>query len=549
MAKQILFEEKARASLKQGIDKLTAAVKITLGPRGRNVVLDKGYGSPTITNDGVTVAKEIELEDKYENIGAQLLQEVSSKTNDIAGDGTTTAVILAAAIFSEGHKNVTAGANPILIKRGIDRGVSEIVKELKEKIAKPISTQEEIEQVASISAGDSEIGKIIAQAMQKVGKDGVITVEESQSAEMSLEVTEGMQFDRGYVSPYMITNPEKMSAEYTDPLILITDRKISSLNEILPLLEKLVQVGKKDLIIIADEIEGEALATFVVNKLRGVFNVLAIKAPGFGDRKKETLQDIAVLAGAKVITEELGLKLESATMEDLGQARRVIATKDNTTIVDGKGTEKDIKDRIAQIKKEIEITTSEFDKEKLQERLAKLSGGVAVIKVGAATETAMKEKKFKVEDSVHATKAAVEEGVVVGGGVALLRCVKVLDNVKLDNEDEKLGLKILKQALEEPLKQIATNAGQDGVIVVEKVKNNEAINYGYNAETNTYEDLVKAGVLDPAKVTRTALENATSIASLLLTTGAVVTDLPEKDTRKHNHGATGGGMPGMDMGY
>jgi len=550
MAKQILFEEKARASLKQGIDKLNAAVKITLGPRGRNVVLDKGYGSPTITNDGVTVAKEIELEDKYENVGAQLLQEVSSKTNDIAGDGTTTAVILAAAIFSEGHKNVTAGANPTLIKRGIDRGVSEIVKELKEKIAKPISTQEEIEQVASISAGDPEIGKIIAQAMQKVGKDGVITVEESQSAEMSLEVTEGMQFDRGYVSPYMITNPEKMSAEYTDPLILITDRKISSLNEILPLLEKLVQVGKKDLVIIADEIEGEALATFVVNKLRGVFNVLAIKAPGFGDRKKETLQDIAILAGAKVITEELGLKLESATMEDLGQARRVIATKDTATIVDGKGTEKDIKDRISQIKKEIEITTSEFDKEKLQERLAKLSGGVAVIKVGAATETAMKEKKFKVEDSVHATKAAVEEGVVVGGGVALLRCVKVLDNIKLDNEDEKLGLKILKQALEEPLKQIATNAGQDGVIVVEKVKNNEAINYGYNAETNTYEDLVKAGVLDPAKVTRTALENAASIASLLLTTGAVVTDLPEKDSCKHNHGAAGGGsMPGMDMGY
>ncbi len=540
MAKQILFDEKARAALKRGIDKLNNAVKITLGPKGRNVALDKGFGSPTITNDGVTVAKEIELEDKYENVGAQLLQEVASKTNDVAGDGTTTAVVLARAIFTQGLKNVAAGSNPILIRRGIDKGVAAVIKHLKEKIAKPVSTQEEVEQVASIAAGDQAIGKIIAQAMDKVGKDGVITIEESQSFEMSLEVTEGMQFDRGYVSPYMITNAEKMVAEYNDPLILITDKKVSALNEIVPLLEKMLQAGKKELVIFADEIEGEALATLVLNKLRGVFNVLAVKAPGFGDRKKEMLQDIAILTGGKVITEDLGLKLEATKLEDLGQARRVISTKDNTTIVEGRGKQQEVKDRVAQLKKEIIKTTSDFDKEKLQERLAKLSGGVAVIKVGAATETEMKETKFKVEDAVNATKAAVAEGVVVGGGVAFLRCLSVLDALKLES-DEKLGSEILKIALEEPTKQIANNAGRDGVIVVQKIKEQEG-NYGYNAALDKFEDLVKAGIIDPAKVTRTALQNAASIASLLLTTEAVVTDLPEKED-KHNHGAAG--MPGM----
>lgn len=529
MAKQILFDEKARAALKRGIDKLAGVVKVTLGPKGRNVALDKGFGSPTITNDGVTVAKEIELEDKYENVGAQLLQEVASKTNDVAGDGTTTAVILAQSIFNRGLKNVSAGANPMFIKRGIDKAVAVVVKELKEKIAKPVSTQEEIEQVASVSAGDPEIGKIIAQAMQKVGKDGVITVEESQSFEMSLEITEGLQFDHGYVSPYMITNPEKMAAEYNDPYILITDRKVSSINDILPLLEKMVQAGKKDLVVIADEIEGEALATFVVNKIRGIFNTLAVKAPGFGDRKKEMLEDIAILTGGRVISEDVGLKLENVKLEDLGQARRVIATKDTTTIVEGRGDPKKIKERINQIKRELERTTSEFDKEKLQERLAKLSGGVAVIKVGAATETAMKEKKFKVEDAVNATKAAVEEGIVVGGGVALLRCIPALEKIKLEG-DEQLGVEILKGALEEPIKQIANNAGRNGAIVLEEVKNHKG-NYGYNAEKDQYEDLVQAGIIDPVKVVRTALQNAASIAGLLLTTEAVVTDLPEKEEK------------------
>ncbi|MGC9049057.1 MAG: chaperonin GroEL [Patescibacteria group bacterium] len=534
MAKQILFDERARAALKRGIDKLAKTVKITLGPKGRNVALDKGFGSPTITNDGVTVAKEIELEDKYENVGAQLLQEVASKTNDVAGDGTTTAVILAEAIFTQGLKYVAAGANPMLIRRGIEKGVEIVVKELKEKLAKSISTPEEIEQVASISANDPEIGKIIAQAMQKVGKDGVITVEESQSAETTVESTEGMQFDHGYVSPYMITNPERMTAELNDPHILITDKKVSAINEILPLLEKMVQIGKKDLVVIADEIEGEALATFVVNKLRGIFNVLAVKAPGFGERKKEMLQDIAVLTGGKVISEDVGLKLENVTLDDLGQARRVIADKEKTTIVEGKGDPKEIKERISQIKKEIERTTSDFDKEKLEERLAKLSGGVAVIKVGAATETEMKERKFKVEDAVNATKAAIEEGIVVGGGVALLRCLPALEKVKLEG-DEGLGIDILKRALDEPLKQITANAGQNGNIVAQKVKESKDVNFGYNAETDKFEDLVKAGIVDPVKVTRSALQNAASIASLLLTTEAVVTDIPEKKEKEHTH--------------
>ena len=542
MAKQILFDEKARAALKAGSDKLAAAVRVTLGPVGRNVALDKGFGSPTLTNDGVTVAKEIELENKYENVAAQLLQEVASKTNDIAGDGTTTAVVLAHEIISLGFKNVAAGANPINLRRGIEKGVETIVKEIKEKIAKPVATQEEIEQVASISASSPEIGKKIAEAFQKVGKDGVITVEESQSFEMSLEVTEGMQFDHGYVSPYMINNAEKMTAEYENPHILITDRKIASLQEILPLLEKLIQTGKKDIVVIADEIEGEALATFVVNRLRGVFNALAVKAPGFGDRKKEMLQDIAVLTGGKVISEEVGLKLENTTLNDLGQARRVIATKDNTTIVGGKGKPTEIEKRIAQIKKELEITTSEFDKEKLQERLAKLSGGVAVIKVGAATETEMKELKFKVEDAVNATKAAQAEGIVVGGGVALLRCLSALENLKLSG-DEKIGVEILMKALEAPARQIAANAGKDGVIIVGKIKEGKG-NYGYNAAADKFEDLVKAGIVDPAKVTLAALQNAASIAGLFLVTEVVVTEIPEKEKEKMPPGGFPGGYPG-----
>jgi len=548
MAKQILFNEEARAALKRGVDKLAAAVKVTLGPVGRSVVLEKGFGSPTITNDGVTVAKEIELEDKYENVGAQLIQEVASKTNDVAGDGTTTAVILAQAIISQGLKNVVAGANPLLIKQGIDKGVEIIVKEIKEKLAKQVSTPEEIEQVASVSSNSNEIGKIIAKAMEKSGKDGVITVEESQSFGLELETTEGMQFDRGYASPYMITNTEKMASEYENPYILITDQKVSNKEDIIPLMEKMAQAGKKDLVIIADEIEDFALATFVVNKLQGIFNVLAIKAPGFGDRKKEMLQDIAVLTGARVISEEVGLKLENAQIKDLGQTRKVISTKENTTIIGGKGERKQIDERIMRIRRELEQSDSDFDKEKIQERLAKLSGGVAVIKVGAATETEMKERKFKVEDAVNATKAAIEEGVVVGGGVALLRALSTLDEIRLKG-DEKIGLEILKRGLKEPLKQIADNAGKmDGSVVVQKVMEGKG-NFGYNAATNEFEDLVKIGIVDPAKVTRSALQNASSIATLFLTTEVVVTDKPEeKDNKEMGGGMPGGMNPGM-MGY
>ncbi len=546
MSKQILFNEEARAALKRGVDKLTAAVKVTLGPVGRSVILDKGYGSPVITNDGVTVAKEIELEDKYENVGAQLIREVATKTNDIAGDGTTTAAILTQAIISQGMKNVVAGANPLLIKQGIDKGVAAIIKELKEKIARPVSTSEEIEQVATVSANDPEVGKIIAKAMEKAGKNGVITVEESQSFGLELEFTEGMKFDRGYASPYMITEAEKMSAEYENPYILITDKKVSAINEVLPLMEEMAQTGKKDLVIIADEIEGEALATFVVNKLRGAFNVLAIKAPGFGDRKKEMLQDIAILTGGKVISEDLGLKLENTHLKDLGQARKIISTKEDTTIVSGKGKKEEVEKRIIQIKKEMELNDSEFDKEKLQERLAKLAGGVSVIKVGAATETAMKEKKFKVEDAVNATKAATEEGVVVGGGVALLRALPILDDLKVKG-DEKIGLDILRRSLKEPLKQIANNAGKmDGEVVAQKVLEQTG-NFGYNAATNEFEDLVARGIVDPVKVTRSALENAASIATLFLVTEVVITDKPEKEDPHHHDmpGGMGGGMPGM----
>ena len=540
MAKQILFSDKARNALKKGADKLAAAVKVTLGPRGRNVVLDKGFGSPTMTNDGVTVAKEIELEDKYENMGAQLLQEVASKTNDVAGDGTTTAVILAQAMISAGLKNLAAGANPLLIKKGMEEATEAIVKEIREKISRPVSTSEEIQQVATISANDPKIGRIIAEAMAKVGKDGIITVEESQSFDFEVEVTEGMQFDEGYVSPYMITNAEKMAAEYKNCFILITDQKISALNDILPLMEKMAERGKKDLVVIAEEIEGEALATFVVNRLRGAFNTLAVKAPGFGDNKKELLEDIAVLTGGRVISEEVGLKLEKVDINDLGKARRVIATKDNTTIVGGEGDPEKIKARINNLRRQIEITTSEFDKEKLNERLAKLAGGVGVIKVGATTETEMKEKKFKVEDAVNATKAAVEEGSVVGGGVALIRASSALDRLNLSG-DEKIGKEIVRYAIEEPLRQLAINSAYEPGVVVNEVKNHKG-NFGFNASTGKYEDLVEAGIIDPAKVTRCALQNATSIASLFLTTEAVITDLPEK---KEAPSMGGAGMPSM----
>jgi chaperonin GroEL len=551
MAKQILFTEDARAKIKRGVDQLANAVKVTLGPKGRNVVLDRGYGSPSVTKDGVTVAKDIELEDKFENVGAEPVKEVASKTNDIAGDGTTTATVLAQAIYGEGVKNVVAGANPMSIKRGIERGVEAIIKELQEKISKPISG-DEIQQVASISANDREIGTIIAEAMKSVGENGVITVEESQSFGVEKEVVDGMRFDKGYVSPYMITNSERMEAEYSDAHLLITDKKISSVQEILPLLEKLAQSGKKEIVILAEDIDGEALATLVVNKLRGTFNALAIKAPGFGDRRKEMLKDIAVLTGGKVISEEVGLKLEDTEIEDLGKARKVIATKETTTIVDGAGSEDAIKNRVAEIKTTLENTDSDFDKEKLQERLAKLSGGIGVIKVGAATETEMKEKKQRIEDAVAATKAAVEEGIVPGGGVALLRAVSALGAVSEGNDmtpDEYVGLDILKRALEEPLRQIAMNAGKDGSVIVAEVKKNEGA-LGYNAREDKYEDMVKAGIIDPTKVTRSALQNAASIASLLLTTECVVTDLPEKNDGAAAAAAAAqmGGMGGMGGG-
>lgn len=551
MAKQLLYDENARQSLKRGVDKLANAVKVTLGPKGRNVVLDKGYGSPTITKDGVTVAKEIELEDKFENIGASLVKEVASKTADVAGDGTTTATVLAQCIVAEGVKNVAAGANPMVLKKGIEKGVEAIIKNLRE-MKKDISSKEEITQVASISANDPEIGKIIAEAITEVSddfaniKDVVVTVEESQSFGIEKEVVKGMRFDKGYVSPYMITNSERMEAEYSDAGILITDKKISSLQEILPLLEKLAKTGKKELVIIADDFDGEALATLLVNKLRGAFNTLAVKAPGFGDRRKATLQDIAVLTGGKVITEDIGLKLENAEISDLGKARKVVATKDNTTIIEGVGNPEEIKARVLQIKKELENADSNFDKEKLQERLAKLAGGVAVIKVGAATETEMKEKKMRIEDAIAATKAAIEEGIVPGGGVALVRATKSLDDV-LAEGDEKVGVNILRKALEEPLKQIAMNAGKDGSIIIDEIKKHNGA-YGYNADKDRFEDMVLAGIIDPTKVTRCALQNAASIASLILTTETVITDKPEK--KDCSCGGHNPQMPGgMDMGY
>ena len=542
MPKQIKYSEDVRHRLKRGVDKLANAVKVTIGHKGRNVVLDKGFGAPNITNDGVTIAKEIELEDKFENIGAEIVKEVAVKTNDAAGDGTTTATILAQAIIAEGLKNVTAGTNPLAIKRGIEKGTEAVINVLKQ-ISKPVSGREEIAKVATISAESKEIGDLIAEVMQIVGKDGVITVEESQTFGLNKEVVEGMQFDKGYISHYMVTNAERMEAEYEDPYILITDKKISSLQEILPLLESLAKSGKKELIIIAEDVEGDALATLVVNKLRGTFNGLAIKAPGFGDRRKEMLQDIAILTGGEVITEEKGLKLENAEISMLGQARKIIANKDHTTIVGGKGDKEKIQARISQIKREMETTTSEFDREKLQERLAKLSGGVGVIKVGAATEVEMKQKQQKIEDALAATKAAVEEGIVPGGGVALIRSLKAL-NVAIVEGEEKVGLNILRRALEEPLRQIAINAGKDGAVVVEEIKKNSSDSFGYNAAEDKFEDLVQAGVIDPTKVSRSALQNAVSAAALLLTTEAAVTDIPEKNDKK--------GMPpmgGMDVGY
>lgn len=542
MAKQIIFNEEARSKMKQGVDILANSVKITLGPKGRNVVLDRGFGSPTITKDGVTVAKEVELEDKFANIGAEIVKEVASKTNEVAGDGTTTATVLAQNIIAEGLKNVTAGADPLSLKRGIDKATEAVVANLK-NISKEVADQEEIEQVASISANDKAIGKIIASAMEAVGKNGVITVEESQSFGIEKEVVEGMQFDKGYVSPYMVTDAEKMQAVYVDPVILITDEKISSVQDLLPLLESLAQSGKKDLVIIAEDIEGEALATLVVNKIRGTLNTLAIKSPGFGDRKKETLHDIAALTGAKVISEEVGLKLATATIDMLGSAHKVVATKDNTTIIDGKGDQNLVKARVSQITNAIKKADSDFDKENLQERLAKLTGGVAVIKVGAATETEMKEIKDRIEDALAATKAAVEEGIVVGGGVAYLRSLNSIDTLDISG-DEFLGANILKRALVSPLEQIAINAGKDGKVVVAEVAKNKD-NYGYNAKDDKFEDLVKAGIVDPTKVVRSALQNAASAAGMFLTTEAVITDIPKPEGETSS---MGGGMPGMGMG-
>ena len=539
-SKQLEFDEAARHSLLRGVEKLARAVKATLGPSGRNVILDKKFGSPTITKDGVTVAKEIELENPYENMGAQLVREVASKTSDIAGDGTTTATVLAEAIYREGLKNVTAGANPTSLQRGINKAVAAVVAELG-KISKKVSDSSEIAQVATVSANwDKTIGQIIADAMEKVGKDGTITVEEAKSIETTLDVVEGMQFDKGYLSPYFATNAEAMEAILENAYILIHEKKISSLKDLLPLLEKVAK-GGRPLLIIAEDVEGEALATLVVNKLRGTLQVCAVKAPGFGDRRKAMLEDIAVLTGGRCITEDLGIKLESITLDDLGKAKRIVVEKEATTIVEGEGKSKDIQGRVAQIRRQIEETTSDYDREKLQERLAKLAGGVAVINVGAATETEMKEKKARVEDALHATRAAVEEGIVPGGGVALIRAQKVLESLKLEG-DEAIGAGIVNRAIEQPLRTLADNAGQEGALIVQEVKKGKG-NEGYNVATGKYEDLVKAGVVDPTKVTRSALQNAASISGLLLTTEALVTELPEKD--KAPAMPSGGGMGGM----
>lgn len=546
MAKQVIHGEESRAAILRGVNQLADAVKITLGPKGRNVVLDKKFGSPTITKDGVTVAKEIELKDSLENMGAQMVREVASKTSDVAGDGTTTATVLAQAIFREGVKTVAAGANPMALKRGIDKAVERATQEI-QRLAKPVKG-DAIAQVGTISAnGDRTIGELIAEAMNKVGKDGVITVEESKTMETALEVVEGMQFDRGYLSPYFVTDPERMEAVLDNALILINEKKISSMKDLLPLLEQVAKMGRP-LLIIAEDVEGEALATLVVNKLRGTLNVAAVKAPGFGDRRKAMLEDIAILTGGRVISEDLGIKLENVKLEDLGRAKKVVVDKDNTTIVEGSGKPADIEGRVKTLRSQIEETTSDYDREKLQERLAKLVGGVAVIKVGAATETELKEKKARVEDAMHATRAAVEEGIVPGGGVALVRAAKVLEKFQVvqDGEgdaDEQIGVNIVRRALEEPLRQIVQNAGKEGAVVVEKVRSEKNDNFGFNAATEEYEDLVKAGVIDPAKVTRTALQNAASIAGLMLTTEALVSEIPEDEkTPAMPGGGMGGGM-------
>jgi chaperonin GroEL len=541
-AKELHFNTEARAALKRGVDQLAQAVKVTLGPKGRNVVIDRKFGAPTVTKDGVTVAKEVELSDAIENMGAQMVKEVATKTSDLAGDGTTTATVLAQAIFREGLKNVTAGANPMAIKRGIDKAVEQVINELK-SISTPTKGKKEIAQVGTISANnDEEIGNLIADAMEKVGKDGVITVEEARGLETTLDTVEGMQFDRGYLSPYFVTDPERMEAVLEDALILIHDKKISSMKDLLPILEKVAQLGRP-LLIIAEDIEGEALATLVVNKLRGTLRVCAVKAPGFGDRRKAMLQDVSVLTGGNVISEEVGFKLENATANDLGKAKRIVIDKDNTTIVDGAGDSNQIKGRIDEIRVAIDKSTSDYDREKLQERLAKLAGGVAVINVGAATETEMKEKKARVEDALHATRAAVEEGIVPGGGVALLRIQKKIREFKLEDEDEQIGVSIVVRALEEPIRQIAENSGAEGSIVVDKVRTADSATWGFNARTEEYEDLVEAGVIDPTKVTRTALQNAASIASLLLTTECVVVE--QKEDEKAAPAMPGGGMGGM----
>jgi len=541
MAKHIAYGEESRRSLLSGVNRLADAVKVTLGPKGRNVVIEKKFGSPTITKDGVTVAKEIELEDRLENTGAQMVREVASKTSDIAGDGTTTATVLAQAIFREGVKTVAAGASPMALKRGIEKSVEKSVEEI-QRLSKPVKG-DAIAQVGTISAnGDNTIGQLIAQAMEKVGKDGVITVEESRTLDTSLEVVEGMQFDRGYLSPYFVTDPERMEAVLEDCLILIHEKKISSMKDLLPLLEQVARQGRP-LLIIAEDVEGEALATLVVNKLRGTLQVCAVKAPGFGDRRKAMLGDIATLTGGKAITEDLGIKLEGIQVNDLGRAKKVVVDKDNTTIVEGAGKQAEIEGRVRQIRAQIEDTTSDYDREKLQERLAKLVGGVAGIKVGAATETELKEKKARVEDAMHATKAAVEEGIVPGGGVAFIRAQKALDGFTLENEDENIGVGIVRRALEEPLRQIVANAGFEGAVVVDKVRNGKGVNYGFNAETEEYGDMLTMGVVDPTKVTRSALQNAASIAGLLLTTEALVSEIPEQE--KEAPQMPGGGMGGF----
>jgi len=550
MAKQVIHGEESRAAILRGVNQLADAVKITLGPKGRNVVIDKKFGSPTITKDGVTVAKEIELKDALENMGAQMVREVASKTSDVAGDGTTTATVLAQAIFREGVKTVAAGANPMALKRGIDKAVEKAIEEIK-RLSKPVKG-DMIAQVGTVSAnGDANIGGIIAEAMNKVGKDGVITVEESKTMETSLEVVEGMQFDRGYLSPYFVTDPERMEAVLDNPLILIHEKKISSMKDLLPLLEQVAKMGKP-MLIIAEDVEGEALATLVVNKLRGTLNIAAVKAPGFGDRRKAMLEDIAILTGGSVISEDLGIKLENVKLEDLGRAKKVTIDKDNTTVVEGNGKAADIQGRVKTLRAQIEETSSDYDREKLQERLAKLVGGVAVIKVGAATETEMKEKKARVEDAMHATRAAVEEGIVPGGGVTLVRAAKALEKFKANKEgegdaDEQIGVTIVKRALEEPLRQIVQNAGKEGAVIVQNVRDHKKETFGYNAATEEMEDLVEAGVIDPAKVTRTALQNAASIAGLMLTTEAMVSELPEDDRAPAMPGGMGGMGGGMGM--